>query len=305
MAKALASQWPETHHHLCVWHMYQNATKQLNEVFGRYSTFVADFSSCVYDHDYEDDFLDAWDNMLDKYDLKNNRWLQRQFELMEKWALVYGRKTFCADMSTTQRSKSMKSQIKRYIANNYDLLHFFCHFQMLVDDRRFEELRVDFKATQSRPSLEYLVEILKHAASIYTPTVFKLFNHKLWITWDCELHKDGEVRTVVKYKIISPRKSHQRIIQFHSLASTMMCSCNKFEFVGILCAHALKVLFLQNCKRVPYQDILKRWTKDANDGFAMNNYIHIGPHDQNADVGSRCKVWLKLYSNFGSKSCTD
>ena len=57
--------------------MYQNATKQLKEVFGRYSTLAADFSSCVYDIDYEDDFLDAWDNMLDKYDLKNNSWLQR------------------------------------------------------------------------------------------------------------------------------------------------------------------------------------------------------------------------------------
>ena len=53
MAKALASQWPEIHHRLCVWHMYQNVAKQLNEVFGRYHTFVADFSSCVYDYDYE------------------------------------------------------------------------------------------------------------------------------------------------------------------------------------------------------------------------------------------------------------
>ena len=59
MAKALASQWPETHYRLCVWHMYQNAAKQFNEVFGRYSTFATNFSSCVYDHDYEDDFLDA------------------------------------------------------------------------------------------------------------------------------------------------------------------------------------------------------------------------------------------------------
>ena len=57
MAKALASQWPEIHHRLCVWHMYQNVAKQLNEVFGRYGTFAADFSSCVYDHDYEDDFF--------------------------------------------------------------------------------------------------------------------------------------------------------------------------------------------------------------------------------------------------------
>ena len=51
MTKALASQWPETHHRLCVWHMYQNAAKNLKEMFGRYSTFAADFSSCVYDHD--------------------------------------------------------------------------------------------------------------------------------------------------------------------------------------------------------------------------------------------------------------
>ena len=81
--------------------MYQNAAKNLKEMFGRYSTFATNFSSCVYDYDYEDDFLDTWDNMLDKYDLKNNSWLQRQFELREKWALVYERKTFCADMSTT------------------------------------------------------------------------------------------------------------------------------------------------------------------------------------------------------------
>ena len=82
-------------------------------------------------------FLDAWDNMLDKYDLKNNNWLQRQFGLRENWALVYGRKTFCADMFTTKKSESMNSQTKRYITYNYDLLRFFHHFQRLVDDRHF------------------------------------------------------------------------------------------------------------------------------------------------------------------------
>ena len=131
-------------------------------------------------------------------------------------------------------------------------MRFFHHFQRLVDDRCFEELRVDFKAPQSRPSLEYPVEILKHATCVYTPVVFKLlFNCELWLTWDCELHKDGEVGLVVKYKVISPHKSRQHIVQFDSLAFIVMCSCNKFEFVGILCAHALKVLSLQNCNRVP------------------------------------------------------
>lgn len=80
-------------------------------------------------------------------------------------------------MSTIQKSESMNSQIKKYIAYNYDLLLFFDHFQRLVDDRRYEELKADFKATQSRPSLAHPVEILKHAASVYASAIFKLFSH--------------------------------------------------------------------------------------------------------------------------------
>ena len=57
------------------------------------------------------------------------------------------------------------------------------------------------------------------------------------------------------------------------------------------------MLSLQNCKRVPNQYILKMWTKDANDGFAINNYMCVRPHDENVDVGSY-KVLLKLYSNL-------
>ena len=34
----------------------------------------------------------------------------------------------------------------------------------------------------------------------------------------------------------------------------------------------------------------------------MNNYMCIGPHDQNADVGSRYKVLLKLYSNLVTRA---
>ena len=80
-------------------------------------------------------------------------------------------------MSTIQKSESMNNQIKKYIAYNYDLLLFFHHFLRLVDDRHYEELKADFKATQSRPSLAHPVEILKNATRFYTPTIFKLFSH--------------------------------------------------------------------------------------------------------------------------------
>uniref|UniRef100_A0A803N405 Protein FAR1-RELATED SEQUENCE n=1 Tax=Chenopodium quinoa TaxID=63459 RepID=A0A803N405_CHEQI len=110
MANALSTKWPETYHRLCVWHMYQNAAKHLHHVFEKFKDFAKYFSSCVYDYDDEADFIDAWDNMLVKYDLVGNSWLEWVYNLREKWALVYGRQTFCADMSTTQRSERVAAQ---------------------------------------------------------------------------------------------------------------------------------------------------------------------------------------------------
>jgi hypothetical protein len=47
------------------------------------------------------------------------------------------------------------------------------------------------------------------------------------------------------------------------LDKTAICSCNLFNRIGILCAHALKVLDLMNIKSLPGQYILKRWTRQA------------------------------------------
>ncbi|KAH6782166.1 hypothetical protein C2S51_007459 [Perilla frutescens var. frutescens] len=49
MAKALASQWPETYHRLCIWHIYQNAAIHLSHVFASFKDFAKEFSSCIYD----------------------------------------------------------------------------------------------------------------------------------------------------------------------------------------------------------------------------------------------------------------
>jgi hypothetical protein len=50
------------------------------------------------------------------------------------------------------------------------------------------------------------------------------------------------------------------------LDKTAICSCNLFNRIGILCAHALKVLDLMNIKSLPAQYILKRWMRQAQSG---------------------------------------
>ncbi|XP_026399627.1 protein FAR1-RELATED SEQUENCE 9-like [Papaver somniferum] len=264
MAKALASQWPESCHRLCIWHIYQNAAKHLSHVFHKFTNFATDFTNCVYDYEDEEEFTNAWFKMLEKYNLNGNDWLRRLYDLKEKWALVYGRDTFCAEITTTQRSESLNSLVKRYVSYKYDLLRFFENFERLVDDRRYEEKRMDFRASQSTPTLSFPIKILNHAASVYTPAVFKLFQIQLCIAHDCSFScfNDGESETLSKYKVIPHGKKYHRTVIYDSKNNNVSCSCRKFEFVGYLCSHALKILCVKDIKSIPDQYILKRWTKD-------------------------------------------
>jgi zinc finger SWIM domain-containing protein 3 len=125
MAKAIKIVLPDSHHRICVWHMNQNACKHLSGVVDEYKKFNTDFQKCIYDQEEEEDFLNAWNNLLEKYDLRENKWLERLFDKKEQWALVYGRNSFSADMVSTQRSESMNNELKGYISVKYDILTFF------------------------------------------------------------------------------------------------------------------------------------------------------------------------------------
>ncbi|KAG6421424.1 hypothetical protein SASPL_117976 [Salvia splendens] len=190
MSAALASKWLSTYHRLCVWHIFQNAAIHLSSVFSSFkNTFAADFSRCLYDFEEESEFLDAWNKMLEKFNLKDNQWLARMFSLMEKWALVYGRSTFYADIITTQRSECMNAVVKHYVNYKNNIVEVFRHFQRLIDDRREKESIEDFKNAQSSPVMTFPLEILKHAAIVYTHKMFALFSEELRKAFESKIER--------------------------------------------------------------------------------------------------------------------
>ncbi|XP_047961915.1 protein FAR1-RELATED SEQUENCE 5-like [Salvia hispanica] len=201
MSAALASKWPSTYHRLCVWHIFQNAAIHLSNVFASFkNTFAADFSRCVYDFEEESEFIDAWNGMLEKYNLQDNQWLKRMFSLREKWALVYGRNTFCADMVSTQRSECMNAVVKHYVNYKNNIVEVFHHFQRLIDDRREKESAEDFKNAQSSPVITFPLEILKHAAAVYTHKIFALFSEELRKAIESKIEGESQLGTSVIYK---------------------------------------------------------------------------------------------------------
>ncbi|XP_058071011.1 protein FAR1-RELATED SEQUENCE 5-like [Magnolia sinica] len=298
MANAIASVMSETYHRLCIWHIYQNAAKHLSNVFNGSKSFGSDFSKCVYDYEEEEEFLTAWNNLLEKYDLVQNKWLQNLFKEREKWAMVYGRNTFCADMKSTQRSESMNGVLKKYLSSKYNLLRFFTHYERVVTERRYKESKADFNMRQSTPVLFADIMMLNEAAKVYTPEIFEIFQdeYKKWLSH--AMFKCGESGTVVEFRVVSKGKVKGHTIRFDSLDSTVRCSCKKFEFVGILCSHALKVLNYYNIDVLHPRYILKRWQRDVKVGYAKDYTGLTIQGDRNVTSGKRynhlCHKLLKV-----------
>ena len=80
MITALKEVCSETTHRLRVWHTYRNATTHLSYVFRSQKSFVTDLGNCVYAHEEEEEFLLAWDAVLDKYNLRENEWLKSLYK---------------------------------------------------------------------------------------------------------------------------------------------------------------------------------------------------------------------------------
>jgi zinc finger SWIM domain-containing protein 3 len=66
---------------------------------------------------------------------------------------------------------------------------------------------------------------------------------------DCDLFYCGDIDAKKVYKIKVGGKKNEHIIKFSTLEGQVKCSCKKFEFVEILCCHALKILDINNIEK--------------------------------------------------------
>ncbi|KAM6563500.1 hypothetical protein CsatB_023498 [Cannabis sativa] len=88
--------------------------------------------------------------------------------------------------------------------------------------------------------------------------------------YNCAMELRIEQGAVTEYKLTPNGKYFHHIVKYDSSVNTVICSCKKFEFAGILCSHILKVFSFHNVVKIPSQYILKRWTKYATMGVTSS-----------------------------------
>ena len=100
------------------------------------------------------------------------------------------------------------------------------------------------------------------AAKVYTHKIFKLFEEKLLngiaTTWSEVACNDN----VGYFEVVGEsEKSRIRTVIFNASTMDISCSCKKFESMGLLCSHALKILVVKNVSKLSKKIYFKKMDK--------------------------------------------
>jgi zinc finger SWIM domain-containing protein 3 len=159
-------------------HIYLNATKHLNHAIHNHPKFLSDFKGCIYEDRSEECFKKKWDELLNKYNLQENSWLQNLYGLREKWAAIY-HDSFTADITTTQRSVGMNNVFKRRFHRKLGLSELIVKCEKVSSSLRANELDNDFWSRKKNP-VNYIQDflLLKTAAESYTRRMYTEFEEE-------------------------------------------------------------------------------------------------------------------------------
>ncbi|XP_021766306.1 protein FAR1-RELATED SEQUENCE 5-like [Chenopodium quinoa] len=230
-------------------------------------TFKAAFMKCLSGCINEAQFEVCWDSMMTKYKLKNNSWFKRLYSLKHKWSTALSKDFFSAGILSSQRSESTNHAVGFKANKKTSLTEFYNIFQKTVKTWRRNEYFYEFNSIKSIPTSSYpMSALLKHAAEVYTHTLFRDFEEEFNLAIGSQtklLFINGDKMVYQVY--LEGRDGTTQAVTYDPVNQTIQCPCKNFEESGWLCFHSLRILHMHSVEKIPEQYISIRWTKVAKD----------------------------------------
>ncbi|XP_048320933.1 protein FAR1-RELATED SEQUENCE 5 isoform X4 [Ziziphus jujuba] len=279
ISNAIEIVFPNTRHCLCRWHILKSVASQVGDL-SENSEFKYLFNKCLTGCEEAADFQQSWDNLIQKYNIGNHKWFNTLYEVRAKWSTAFTKDVFTGGISSSQRSESTGNVLVGLANDITSLSKFVIAYEKLVASMRSSEFNEDFRCKQGAQSKVLKKSgILGQASNVYTNKIYKLFEEELLgsigTTWTELVSRD----TLHTFEVREEGSQRVCTVKFNSHSAEIFCSCKKFESLGILCCHALRVFGIKNLTRIPNQYVLKRWTKEAKGG--MMGYEQSAPHSMN------------------------
>ncbi|XP_031284968.1 protein FAR1-RELATED SEQUENCE 9-like [Pistacia vera] len=254
-----------TQHRLGMWYITQNARKNLYESF-KQPGFEELFNKYLFCSSSEEEFCSLWDDLLVTYNLQDNSWLKTLHMMRGNWSHVFSKIAFSAGIESLQGRENIINVFHNLMTETITLPKFVQQYLRSAEQWRREELKEDFHSRETEPTLILRGNDLeKQAAEVYTLTIYKLFQEELLGCLSLAVEQIADDGKIL-FKLTEGAHK-ESIVEFNYLESKVTCSCKKYESIGILCVHSLRVLISKNIFHIPSEYILKRWTKSAKDGM--------------------------------------
>ncbi|XP_056687860.1 protein FAR1-RELATED SEQUENCE 5-like [Spinacia oleracea] len=271
IGRAISEVFSGVPHRLCLWHMLQNASRNLGKL-AEWKSIDTLIRTAVHDMVDPNEFDEAWCLVMDKYNQRGKGWMQDAYDNRRQWAPAYNRGTFWAGMSSTQRSEGMNRYFKIHVDLECGLVQFIKNYEFCMNIKAEEEKEDNFDSVDTPPQLDVdksvLAEYVFH--KVYTNAMFADFVHERKGLTHTNVTRTDSLGSLVLYradeKLTSPhwRKRYKSYnVKVDKVKGELSCSCLLFEFRGILCRHILKAMDVEDFQFVPEKYILDRWRKQV------------------------------------------
>ncbi|KAL8555199.1 hypothetical protein ACS0TY_003131 [Phlomoides rotata] len=258
---AVHQVFPETRHCICKWHILREGQERLAHVHLSHPSFYGELYSCINFSETIQDFEFSWSSLLDKYDIRKSEWLQAVYNARKQWAPVYFRDTFFAALSSNH---GVSSFLDGYVNQHTTMPMFFKQYERALENSLEREIEAENYTICTTPVLKTPSPMEQQAANLYTKKVFEKFQEELVETFVHTANKIDGDGAISKFRVAKYEHDHKAYIVLLNVSEmNASCSCQMFEYSGVLCRHILTVFTVTNVLTVPSHYILKRWTRNA------------------------------------------
>ncbi|KAF6147844.1 hypothetical protein GIB67_014424 [Kingdonia uniflora] len=291
LKEAISIEMPRTKHALCIWLIVAKFPSWFNAVLGeRYNEWKEEFNR-LYKMEMIQEFEIGWGDMVNSFGLHTNRHIANLYALRALWALPYLRDNFFAGMTISGQAKSINSFIQRFLSAQTRLAHFVEQVAVAIDFKDQAGEQQTMQQNLQNICLKTGAPMESHAASVLTPFAFEKLQEELVSAAHYASFQLEERVFLVRHhtKLEGGRK-----VIWSPQDDIISCTCNNFEFSGILCRHALRVLSTMNCFQIPEQYLPIRWRRI--------NFSPIKLHTLQSDHAERVQVLQSMVSTLVAES---
>uniref|UniRef100_A0ACD5VCT8 Uncharacterized protein n=1 Tax=Avena sativa TaxID=4498 RepID=A0ACD5VCT8_AVESA len=239
MARVIYVVIPEAFHRLSSWHIEQNMIRHIRK------EKLKEFRKLVYLRMEVDEFEEIWDEFREQYGFSENvSRFSSMYELKEKWSVAYTKGGYFLGMRRNQRSESLNSGLHNHLNRKMSLVDLLEHSQYYHSRLRRNKAELDAKASQPVPFTKISDHpLLKSAARIYTPAMFKMVKARDYGEHDVTCVNSG------------------------TTLESVNCHCRKMQREDIPCAQVFRVLTQLGISNMPHCCVAVRWTMQGKDIF--------------------------------------